>query len=298
MINVYSAFDGIACARVALDRLGIPCNYYASEIDKYAVKIAKKNYPDIIELGDVLNDNLNILPEIDLFIGGSPCQDVSGAGKQAGIYGERSSLFFQFAYLLKELKPKYFVLENVASMKKGDRDIITETIGVEPVMIDAALVSAQSRKRLFWTNIQGIEQPTDKNILLKDILEDGVVDRDKSYCIDANYWKGSNNQPGHASSNHLTITTCIKTDRHGRIKANQNKAGCLSGGAHSGGNHSDMDILDFGAHKRRLTPVECERLQTLDDNYTEGISRTQRYKCLGNGFCVDVIKHILSYAEF
>ena len=165
-------------------------------------------------------------------------------------------------------------------------------------MIDAALVSAQSRKRLFWTNIPGIEQPADKNILLKDILEDGVVDRDKSYCVDANYWKGINNQPGHASGNHLTITTCVKKDRHGKIKYSQNKAGCLSGGAHSGGNHSDMDILDFGTYKRRLTPIECERLQTLPDNYTEGISKTQRYKSLGNGFCVDVIAHILSYARF
>lgn len=293
-INVLSLFDGCACARVALKRLGVECTYYASEIDKYAIKIAKKNYPDIIELGDVREVKAEMLPEIDLLVGGSPCQDLSGAGKQAGINGSRSSLFFEYVRLLKETKPKYFLFENVQSMKKADRDIITANLWVEPVAIQASLVSAQSRPRLYWTNIPDVLQPEDRKILLKDIIEDGVVERDKSYCIDANYWKGLNNNKGHASSNRQVVF--LYRLPHGFIKEDfktYDKYPTLAAQSP----HTKYLLAEKNGF-RKLTPIECERLQTLDDNYTEGVSNTQRYKMLGNGFCVEVIKHILSFADF
>lgn len=261
MINVLSLFDGIAGARVALDRLGIPCTYYASEIDKYASQIARKNYPDIIQSGDIQQINPFLLPPVDLLIGGSPCQDLSGAGRGAGLNGSRSVLFFDYVRLLKYLKPRYFVLENVKSMNKLNRFIISSFMGVEPIMIDSALVSAQSRKRLYWTNLP-VEQPEDRGILLKDIIESGVVDRDKSYCIDAYYFASTAKPLEYYQQYHRR-----------QIVFDQEKV-------------------------RRLVPLECERLQTFSDGYTEGISNTQRYKCLGNAFTVEVIRHILSFADF
>jgi DNA (cytosine-5)-methyltransferase 3A len=167
-MRVLSLFDGISCARVALQKSGIPVKeYYASEIDKYAIKVSETNYPDILRLGDVRE----IKPfKVDLLIGGSPCQDLSIAKKdRKGLDGERSGLFWEYIRLWKDCEPTYFILENVASMPKKDRDIITKTMGVEPVLFDASLVSAQSRKRLFWTNLP-FTLPSDKGILLKDIL--------------------------------------------------------------------------------------------------------------------------------
>src|SRR3990167_8454334 len=179
-MKVLSLFDGISCARVALERAGIAVEkYYASEVDRYAIQISKKNYPDIIRLGDIkgIDETCEyediILGNIDLLIGGSPCQDLSIAKKdRKGLSGERSGLFWEYVRILNEIKPKYFILENVASMSKEARQVITETLEVESIMINAALVSAQNRKRLFWTNISNITQPTDKGILLKDILEE------------------------------------------------------------------------------------------------------------------------------
>ena len=200
-MNVLSLFDGISVARVALERAGLKVDkYYASEIDKYAIKIAQRNYPDTIQLGDVKNIrayaktdgclcdpsdmNNSEYVKIDLLIGGSPCQDLSIAKtNRQGLAGSRSGLFYEYVRILKEIKPKWFVLENVASMPKEAKQTITETLGVEPIMIDAALVSAQSRKRLFWTNIPNINQPADRGIFLKDILESGVTDREKSRAI-------------------------------------------------------------------------------------------------------------------
>jgi len=171
-MKVLSLFDGISCARVALERAGIPVEaYYASEVDKYAMQISAKNYPDIVQLGDI-KDLVATTEPFDLLIGGSPCQDLSIAKKnRKGLDGERSGLFWEYVCILKEVKPKYFILENVNSMPKEAKAIITETLGVEPIMINAALVSAQNRKRLFWTNIPNVTLPEDRGILLKDILE-------------------------------------------------------------------------------------------------------------------------------
>ena len=188
-MNVLSLFDGCGMTYQALKNLGIKVdNYYASEIDKYAIQIAMKNHPDIKQLGDVTNLSCWQLPRIDLLVGGSPCQGFSFAGKQLNFSDPRSALFFEYVRFKNELNPRYFLLENVR-MKKEYQDVISNLLGVQPIMINSALVSAQNRVRLYWTNLP-VEQPEDKGILLKDILEDGYSDRDKSLCLDANYYKG------------------------------------------------------------------------------------------------------------
>lgn len=271
-MRILSLFDGISCARVALDRAKIPVEqYFASEIDKYAISISQKNYPDIIQIGDI-KDISSVGAEIDLLIGGSPCQDLSIAKKgRQGLKGEKSSLFYEYVRILNDFKPKYFVLENVASMPKADKETITqELFGIEPVMINAALVSAQNRKRLFWVGkLVGdtyvkvdIPQPEDRGILLKDILEDDVDD--KFYVYNQYNNRIMTEKCG-------TLGTCMsKTAKQGYQLVNNKEI-------------------------RKLTPIECERLQSLPDNYTDGVSNTQRYKALGNGFNVEVISHILKY---
>mgnify|MGYP003138085313 CR=1 FL=1 len=174
-MNVLSLFDGMSCGQIALDRLGIKVeNYYASEIDKYAIKVTQKNYPNTIQLGDIKNIKGEDLPSIDLVLAGSPCQGFSFAGKQLAFDDPRSALFFEFVRLLKEVKPKYFLLENVR-MKKEYLDAITDLVGVEPILINSALVSAQNRQRYYWTNLPVAGQPEDKGLALKDILDPSVT---------------------------------------------------------------------------------------------------------------------------
>lgn len=256
-MKILSLFDGISCARVALERAGIPIEaYYASEVDKYAIQISKKNYPDIRHIGDVKTNygTLNgfyyptegghfIETKIDLLIGGSPCQDLSIAKKnRKGLDGERSGLFWEYVRILKEVKPKYFILENVASMPKEAKAVITEALGVEPIMINASLVSAQNRKRLFWVG---------KRI--------DIYNSDNTYSA-TEYQKVDVTQP------------TIQKDGQSF-------------------NQCEGQVI------RKLTCVECERLQGLPDYYTEGVSNTQRYKALGNAFNVDVVAHILSFIK-
>jgi len=175
-MNVLSLFDGMSCGQIALNRLGIKYdNYFACEIDKYAIQVTQHNFPDTIQLGDVqfVTKETFGTHKIDLIIGGSPCQGFSFAGKMLNFDDPRSKLFFEYVRLVKELKPKYFLLENV-KMKKESKDIITKYMGVEPIEINSALVSAQNRRRLYWTNIPNVGQPEDKGIVLKDIIEKGV----------------------------------------------------------------------------------------------------------------------------
>ena len=265
-MNVLSLFDGISVARVALDIAGIQVkNYYSAEIDKYAIQVSSKNYPDIKRLGSVCDISSNTFEPIDLLIGGSPCQDLSIAKKgRKGLDGDRSSLFWQYVRIREVVKPKWFVLENVASMPQKDRDIITEAMGVEPVMFNASLVSAQTRKRLFWTNIK-FDLPMDRGIILKDILqEDAEVDErmvnkdKKAYTLTSSYTK---------------VSASEKQINHNIAK-------------------KQRTMVKVGTISRKLTPIECERLQSLPDNYTESISNTQRYICLGNAFNAEVIAHI------
>jgi len=301
MMNVLSLFDGMSCGQIALDKLGIKVdNYYASEIDKYAIQVAKANYPDMVHLGDVLDVKADDLPQIDLLIGGSPCQGFSFAGKQLNFDDPRSKLFWEFVRLLKELKPKYFLLENVR-MKKQSMDVITEALGVEPIFINSNLVSAQNRQRYYWTNIPVDELPEDKGIMLKDILEDGYVDRDKAHCIDANYFKGGNlksyfekhrrqlvfSKDGlcHVGDADISGNQTVK-----RVYHPEGKAPCLTT---MGGGHREPKTLTSDTTWRKLTPLECERLQTVPEGYTSSVSNTQRYRMLGNGWTVDVITHIM-----
>ena len=385
-INVLSLFDGMSCGQIALDRLGVEVNkYYASEIDKYAMTIAKKNYPNIEHIGDVTQVDGTKLDKIDLMIGGSPCQGFSFAGKQLNFSDPRSALYFEFVRLLKETKPKYFLLENVR-MKKEFQAIITKDLGVEPIMINSSLLSAQNRVRLYWTNIPNISQPNDLGIVLKDIIEDGVTDRTKSHCLDANYFKGGNlksyfekhrrqlifSKDGlchvgdadlkgndsikrvyHPDGKSPTLTTMQGGHREPKVLVKSIQVGTVNKGgqgdriyspegkgisltAQSGGTAGNGNMLIVGgafrgryqedgsikqeleirsdektntvttvqkdnvvisnATYRKLTCLECERLMTVPDNYTEGVSNTQRYKMLGNGWSVDVIKHIFSNA--
>jgi DNA (cytosine-5)-methyltransferase 3A len=299
-MKVLSLFDGCGGARIALDKLGIlPTNYYASEIDKYAIEIAKKNYPDIQHIGDVTKLKASDYANIDLLIGGSPCTSLSIASRQkeSGLEKGESVLFWEYMRILKEVKPKYFLLENVASMKSADRDEITKQIGVEPIIINSALVSAQQRKRYYWTNIKEVEQPNDKNISLKDVIESGYTEKLKSYCITATYQRaGARDYFNHGQRQQIfnkpvRVGHFNKGGQGDRIYHIDGKSVILS--ANGGGRGAKTGLYEIGQHVRKLTPVECERLQTMPDNYTEGVSNTQRYKMIGNGFTIDVIAHIL-----
>ena len=420
-MNILSLFDGMSCGQIALDRLGIKVdNYFASEIDKYAIQVTKANYPNTKHLGSVVDVKGADLPKIDLLIGGSPCQSFSFAGKMKGMttkcnqeiltledylklkndgfeFQGQSYLFWEYMRLLKECNPTYFLLENVVMAKKW-QNVLSQTIGIDPIMINSSLLSAQNRRRLYWTNIginkanlfgseqAGIKQPKDKGILLKDVLESEVdakynmnmfndsikknidtiinsINNTKSTCIDGSYYKGFGTRSGKCRQ-------VVKLDKKGKPKKNQDKASCFTAGGNSGGNHSDMDLLyipnnkpvpeehikhpvaltekrteeakkirrehqqkygkDFSPRRgkelaprkddkmncltatfsdkehillqpnliiRRLTPIECERLQTVPDNYTNHVSDTQRYKMLGNGWTVDVIAYIFKHMK-
>ena len=319
-MNVLSLFDGISCARVALDVADISVNkYYACEIEKNAIKVSKKNYPDVISLGSVLDFKKDMIKEpIDLLIGGSPCQDLSIAKKdRKGLEGERSSLFYEYVRIKNEIKPKYFILENVASMKKEDKDIISGLMGVEPIMFNASLVSAQTRKRYFWTNIQ-FELPEDRGILLKDILQpdaevdERMVNKDgKSYVLTSTYSKISNSEAQVKNSVEKKQRTMVKVGHIGNVDAQAHRVYSIEGktptltcGSPLIKVGKDNVVVNLSPQTRvsdketiirKLTPIECERLQSLPDNYTEGIAMTQRYKCLGNAFNVEVVAHILKH---
>ena len=366
-MNVLSLFDGMSCGQIALNRLGVKYDkYFASEIDKYAMQITKQNYPDTIHIGDVTAIKAAELPKIDLLMGGSPCQGFSFAGSQLAFDDPRSKLFFEFVRLLKELKPKYFLLENVR-MKKEYLDIITEHLGVEPILINSALVSAQNRQRYYWTNIPGISQPKDQGIVLKDILQNETNElpvkdtkrnqrhyrkgNQKSLCMTATMYKGAGNNGmtlvetkpkqvgmaidinGHDILKRVysqegkspTINSMNGGNREPKVMIDKTKPNQINPSKKAGGKQPYMQDRVFAeqgkAHAltatfanrtnvgltrditqdiywRKLTPLECERLQTVSDNYTQGVSNTQRYKMLGNGWTVDVICHILSNLYF
>lgn len=433
-MNVLSLFDGMSCGQIALDQLGIPVDkYFAAEIDKHAIKVAKANYPDMVHLGDVrevrtkhgglhaMNENgVGELYDIDLLIGGSPCQGFSFAGQQLNFDDPRSMLFFEYVRLLKALNPRYFLLENV-KMKKESQDIISEYLGVEPIEINSNLVSAQNRKRLYWTNIPVDGLPEDKGIVLADILEpledigqehyhsmkavqymergndkwmqagnrradryEQTPDTQKSFTLTANIHKGVPynyfkdtrdavkgarivnrrlDENGKRKDNDKSIKPrarlelrkddkagCLTTVQKDSVVAKTNSSGLqIAGEADikareslrrvydtegksptlmaSTGGHTQPKILqkgrgynkgglkakdgktptistsawehnnhltyDEGMSWRKLTPTECERLQTVPDGYTDHVSNTQRYKMLGNGWTVEIIKHIM-----
>ena len=306
--NILSVFDGISIAQLAINRAGIKYEkYYASEIDKNAITITSKHFPETVHLGDITEltpvklKQLNLIGNVDIYIGGSPCTSLSCAAsqKESGLEKGQSILFWEYVRILNIVKPKFFILENVASMKKADKETITKVLGVEPVLINSALVSAQSRKRLYWTNIKGITQPEDKGIYLKDILVDGYIERDKSYCIMAttnkacmqDYLRGQRQM---IFTKPVRIGTIGKGAQGERIYSVNGKSITLS--ANSGGGGATTGLYRIG-DIRKLYPIECERLQTIPDNYTEGFSNSARYKMLGNSFTTDIIAHILSFIK-
>ena len=369
-LKVLSCFDGMSSGQIALNELGYTIeNYYASEIDKHAITVTMANYPNTIQLGSVTEVDGHKLPKIDLLIGGSPCQSFSFAGKRKGMstkceteiltlehylelkaegyeFEGQSYLFWEFMRLLNEVKPKYFLLENVMMGEKWEK-ILSKAIGVNPIEINSALVSAQNRRRLYWTNIglkpgglfgfleSSIEQPKDKGILLKDILESEVdakyylsqqrietmlksersvpyVDENtKKYnCLLAGYNKiptdgqyivhntmPRSGNPEKGGTGHLSRsdgkTYCLDTGQTNVVEILE-KSPCLHGFEHGTNGQLNKQLVR-GGMIRRLTPLECERLQTVKDNYTNHVSDTQRYRMLGIGWTVEVIKHILSY---
>lgn len=378
-LRILSLFDGISCGQVALERAGIPVEiYYASEIDKYAIQITQKNYPNTIQLGDVTKiDFKEYIGKVDLIMGGSPCQDLSIAGKRAGLQGERSGLFYKFVEAIEVIKPRYFLLENNVGMPQDAYEEISRLMGCYPIEINSALVSAQTRKRYYWTNIGSqelnlfgfptckIPQPENKGILLKDILESGITSDDKSRTLLSScsspttreYFKKHQGQmvaeplkipentvKGYAEIQqgecmdltHLSSKTrrgramkdkcnCLQTSSEfyqyleplqighisntnaqaNRVYSVHNKSVTLKANGGGGGAKTGLykiDLPDGEYLIRKLTPLECERLQTLPDGYTEygtegKISNTQRYKAIGNGWTVDVIAHIFSFLE-
>ena len=353
-MKVLSLFDGISCGRVALERAGIPVErYVAYEIDKYAIKTSKKNYPLIEHCGDVTTADYTQYKGFVLLIGGSPCTywSIAKRNRETTCDGEGFKLFMQYIRAWRESSCRYFLYENNQSIHKDIKEEISRLLGVEPIMINSALVSAQSRKRCYWTNISGVTKPEDRGIFLKDIVEIGIPWQGKSYCLTANYGSGTLKntlercqrtmiaepvscaiRSRYINSGNRAVkcdggtypsietrkdgkvncmTTVTKDSmvlhplRIGDIGSNsqghrvysvQGKSVTLSanGGGQGGSTGLYKINLPDGEYIiRKLTPVECERLQTLPDNYTFGVSNTQRYKQLGNGWTVDVITHIL-----
>lgn len=257
-MRILSLFDGLGGARIALDELGIECDYFASEIDKYSIDIHMKNYPDTIQLGDVNTIKGNDLPHIDLLIGGSPCQDLSSLkNDRMGLQGDKSILFYQFARLKDELNPKYFLLENVNMKGKSskDKDIITSILGVEPILINSDIFVPQNRPRLYWTNI-----PVDLTE-----LPDRPDWNEEYWQFRRTYWR-------------------------------QNKSGvCPTLTANMGTGGNNVPYVGTEVNRRKLTPNECGILQGLPNLYTDGCSVSQQYKMIGNGFTVPVIKFFLKF---
>ena len=341
-LTVLSCFDGMGCGRIALERAGLKVKaYYASEIDKPAMKVAKHNWPDIIHIGDVTKvryadgwlytENGNFyIGRIDLLIGGSPCQGFSFAGKQLNFEDPRSKLFFEFVRLRRESACEYFMLENVM-MKKEHQQVISEHLFVEPKFINSELLSAQHRKRLYWSNIPFFQMPVDKELCILDIVQNDIKaelsEKEMAYMLrSSEKWSGGKtriniyNNPLNGKALCLTanmykgvpygvirkppVLTRVGTaedikghDYNRRIYHAEGKSPSLA--AASGGNLEPKIALNASEY-RKLTAIECERLQTVPDNYTSQVSNSQRLKMLGNGWTVDVITHLfepLNYAD-
>jgi DNA (cytosine-5)-methyltransferase 3A len=299
-MNILSLFDGMSCGQLALNRANVHYDkYYASEIEKNSIKVTQHNFPNTIQLGDVSKVNGKDLDKIDLIMGGSPCQSFSFAGKMKGMatkdekeilslesylslkeagfeFEGQSYLFWEYVRLLKETNPTYFLLENVM-MKDYWKKVISDTLGVEPIMINSNLVSAQDRKRLYWTNIPNVGQPDDLGLHLRDIMEESVADK---YNITERFYKKKEGTLSYSKS-------------RGNIRPPERKSKTLTTSGHGISNSGSTNIKLSDNYLRIPTPLECERLQTVPDNYTNvGLLDSHRYKMLGNGWTVSVISHI------
>ena len=331
-MNVLSLFDGMSCGQIALNRANIKYdNYFASEIKPHAIKVTQHNYPNTIQLGDVRDIKAENLPKIDLLIGGSPCQDFSLANKdRKGLKGLKSGLFFEYLRLLKELKPKYFLLENVAMTDK-DLELISQYVGTYPVNINSELVSAQMRNRNYWTNIgpayfdlfgfrhSTIPQPKNRNIKLKDILENGYTEMDKSRCILESESRPLKQQHKMAHrffnsgfttlitkdketflrvkeatkigfvdiANNEAVDLSFPTSKTRRGRLMNDKSNCLL--------RNNQYFVFQDGDLRYFTQKELERLQTVPEDYTSILNRNEAACLLGDGWTVDVIVYMLSF---
>jgi len=277
-MNVLSLFDGMICGQIALNRCGIKYDkYFASEIKKEAIQVTQYNYPNTIQLGDIKKIKASDLPKIDLILAGSPCQDFSVANiKRKGLKGEKSRLFYEFYRLLKEIKPKYWLLENVR-MEASEYHYISNLLKTYPSRINSQLVSAQMRDRLYWNNFgeeyrdlfgfrySNIPQPKDKKILFKDIIESGYVIANKAYCL-----LEGESRPHKSNKRRFRRWKTVGFVNIIFTKEN---------------------LSPF--HNRFLSKIEMERLQTVPENYTKPLTRNQAASVLGDGWTVDVICHIL-----
>lgn len=300
-MNVLSLFDGISCGMVALQRANIKVDeYIAYEIEPNAIKVSQYHYPEIKQMGDVTKADFTQYKDIDLLIGGSPCQGFSSSGKGLNFNDPRSKLFFEYVRALNEVKPKYFLLENVV-MKQEWQDIISEYLGVKPILINSALVSAQDRKRLYWTNIPNVTQPEDKGIKLSDILED--IEFDHPAAIRGRRLNKATivgrrlNDDGHREdyNKDIPITQCLEVR-----KSNTDKSNCIT----TVDKDNVLTPLPYGRYPnafennlpfRYYTTTEYCRLQTLPDDYVDMIPKSAGRKALGNGWTVDTIAHIFNY---
>ena len=284
-LKVLSLFDGISCGRLALERAGIQVERYAAyEIEPNAIKISRKNWPDIEHCGDVTKTDFTQYRDFDLMIGGSPCKSLSIVKSQTrqNLKG-KSKLFYEYVRALEEMKPKWFLFENVASMNEESKQVISDLLGCEPVYINSKVFSAQERTRLYWTNIPfNRVLPPDCTDVLKNVLQPESEIPEKMYY--------------HAPLLNVDMTkqVCAELDikiheMHRRVFNSEHKCHTLT--CVSGGNQQKKVLVN--GRCRKLTPIEYERLQTLPDNYTEGVSDTARYTAVGNGWTVDVIAHIL-----
>lgn len=286
-MKVLSLFDGISCGMVALERAGINVDrYVAYEIDENAIKISKNNYPDIEHKGDVVKADFTEYKGYDLILAGFPCQDLSINTKdRQGLKGERSGLFWELVRAIEEVKPSYFLVENNYKMPKEDEAIITETLGVKPIMINSALLSGQTRKRLYWTNI-ATSQPQDKKIVVNDI----ITKEKRENLINLTTFNNNVTNKDYIAASRR-IGTIGKGGQGERVYSLYGKSVTIT--ANGGGRGAKTGLYLIDDTVRKLTPLECERLQTLPDNYTAGLSDTARVKAIGNGWTVDVIAHIL-----
>lgn len=305
-MRILSLFDGISCGRAALERADIAVeDYSAFEIDKYAIAVSRKNYPEIRHFGNVFDGDFKQFKNCDLLIGGSPCTywSIAKRGRETEVGGEGWRLFMEYVRALRESGAKWFLYENNFSIHSKIKDAISREFGVQPLMINSALVSAQTRKRCYWTNIPNVTQPADKGIMLADIIDNAVAWTGKSYCLTANYAGATlKNTLERHQRTMVAEPVCIgdigSSGQAHRVYSVHGKSIALStgqGGQGSGTGLYKIDLPDGDYIIRKLSPVECERLQTLPDGYTDCVSNTQRYKCLGNGWTVDVISHILHF---
>lgn len=282
--NVLSLFDGLGGSRLALQSLGVECNYYASEVDEHCVKLTTERFPDIIHLGDVRN--VSKLDNVHLLVGGSPCQDLSRMNtERAGLEGKKSSLFWEYVRLFNECKPEYFLLENVF-MQKKNRDIISKELGVEPLLINSSLFTAQNRSRYYWTNIP-VDEITDAQVFIQHILEKGDPSNNP-FC----YSEGRSEEAKQLRREYKKLHGIDYTPRGIKqlYPRKDGKVSCVITSL-----TKDHTIFD-GVAERKITPLECERLQGIPDNYTAGFKHTARIKMIGNGFTIPVIAHLIKNA--